>query len=182
MADLLPCPFCGGPARRAEASNTSAGVDMILCVSCGCRMYSGTAEAWNARQHEAVAGGIRPAKNPMPNGFDLATFAPSLDGEAGESLGAFLASYEGYPAKPISAAEIEEGTLYGSAAAIQRLRSTLEAAAGNAQDLVRLRALLAQAESSLNAIENLCALNPRLADGEVHHTAMRALAAVREGR
>ena len=46
----------------------------------------------------------------------------------------------------------------------------------------RLRALLAQAESSLNAIENLCALNPRLADGEVHHTAMLALAAVREWR
>ena len=49
-------------------------------------------------------------------------------------------------------------------------------------ELNRLRALLAQAESSLNAIENLCALNPRLADGEVHHTAMWALAAVREGR
>lgn len=45
-----------------------------------------------------------------------------------------------------------------------------------------LRALLAQAESSLDAIENLCALDPRLADGEVHHTAMWALAAVREGR
>lgn len=34
----------------------------------------------------------------------------------------------------------------------------------------------------LSAIENLCALNPRLADGEVHHTAMLALAAIREGR
>ena len=49
-------------------------------------------------------------------------------------------------------------------------------------ELSRLRSLLAQAEFSLNAIENLCALNPRLADGEVHHTAMWALAAVREGR
>ena len=47
-------------------------------------------------------------------------------------------------------------------------------------ELNRLRALLAQAESSLNAIENLCALNPRLADGEIHHTAMLALAAIRE--
>lgn len=53
---------------------------------------------------------------------------------------------------------------------------------GGGSELNRLRALLAQAESSLNAIENLCALSPRLADGEVHHTAMRALAAVREGR
>ena len=51
-----------------------------------------------------------------------------------------------------------------------------------AREAHRLRALLAQAESSLNAIENLCALNPRLADGEVHHTAMWALAAIREGR
>ena len=49
-------------------------------------------------------------------------------------------------------------------------------------ELNRLRALLAQAEASLNAIENLCALSPRLADGEIHHTAMAALAAVREGR
>ncbi len=37
---------------------------------------------------------IHPAKNPQPNGFDLATFAPSLDGQAGESLGSFLQEFE----------------------------------------------------------------------------------------
>ena len=37
---------------------------------------------------------IHPAKNPQPNGFDLATFAPSLDAEAGESLGEFLSHFE----------------------------------------------------------------------------------------
>ena len=50
----------------------------------------------------------------------------------------------------------------------------------DAREAHRLRALLAQAESSLDAIENLCALNPRLADGEIHHTAMCALAAFME--
>ena len=45
-----------------------------------------------------------------------------------------------------------------------------------------LRSRLAQAESALDAIENLCALSPRLAGSEVHHTAMLTLAAVREGR
>ena len=48
-------------------------------------------------------------------------------------------------------------------------------------ELNRLRALLAQAESALDGIENLCALTPRLADGEIHHTAMAALAAIRDG-
>ena len=61
-------------------------------------------------------------------------------------------------------------------------RYGLEPAAGNAREMSRLRAILAQAEEALDAIENLCALNPRLAGGEVHHTAMCALAAVREGR
>ena len=37
---------------------------------------------------------IHPAKNPQPNGFNLATFAPSLDAEAGESLGEFLSHFE----------------------------------------------------------------------------------------
>ena len=37
---------------------------------------------------------IHPAKTPQPNGFDLATFAPSLDAEAGESLAAFLQNFE----------------------------------------------------------------------------------------
>ena len=53
---------------------------------------------------------------------------------------------------------------------------------GGGSELNRLRALRAQAEYSLDAIENLCALNPRLADGEIHQTAMSALAAIREGR
>ena len=92
-----------------------------------------------------MADGIRQAKRPQPGGFDLSTFAPSLDAEAGESLGAFLEEFK----------SIEQSDL---------------------------RARLAHAEEALNAIESLCALNPRLADGEIHHTAMRALAAVREGR
>lgn len=37
---------------------------------------------------------IHPAKNPQSNGFDLATFAPSLDAEAGEALGEFLTHFE----------------------------------------------------------------------------------------
>ena len=37
---------------------------------------------------------IHPAKNPQPNGFDLATFAPSLDGVAGEALGTFLSDFQ----------------------------------------------------------------------------------------
>ena len=42
---------------------------------------------------------IHPAKKPQPNGFDLATFAPHLDGEAAESLSAFLEHFKGL--KPI---------------------------------------------------------------------------------
>ena len=41
-------------------------------------------------QLEGQRKGIHPAAKPMPNGFDLGLFAPSLDGEAGESLGQFL--------------------------------------------------------------------------------------------
>ena len=41
-----------------------------------------------------MADGIRTAKRPQPGGFDLSTFAPSLDAEAGESLGAFLEEFK----------------------------------------------------------------------------------------
>lgn len=37
---------------------------------------------------------IHPAKNPMPGGFSLENFAPSLDAEAGEALGEFLNQFE----------------------------------------------------------------------------------------
>lgn len=46
---LEPCPFCGGEAHLTDAQHTHAGVDMILCENCGCRMYSGTIEKWNTR-------------------------------------------------------------------------------------------------------------------------------------
>lgn len=44
---------------------------------------------------------IHPAKNPQPNGFDLATFAPSLDGDAGEALGEFLSRFEDPMPEPV---------------------------------------------------------------------------------
>ena len=44
---------------------------------------------------DAYPAGIHPPKRPMPGGFDLEAFAPSLDGEAGESLGMFLRDFEG---------------------------------------------------------------------------------------
>jgi len=45
---LAPCPFCGGKPYFSDAQHTNAGVDMIICPGCGCRMYSGTVEKWNA--------------------------------------------------------------------------------------------------------------------------------------
>jgi len=39
--------------------------------------------------------GIKPPKKPMPNGFSVHEFAPSLDAQAGEDLAAFLQQFEG---------------------------------------------------------------------------------------
>jgi hypothetical protein len=39
--------------------------------------------------------GIRPPEKPMPNGFSVREFAPSLDAQAGEDLAAFLRGFEG---------------------------------------------------------------------------------------
>ena len=133
-----------------------------------------------------MADGIRQAKRPQPGGFDLSTFAPSLDAEAGESLGAFLEEFKSTE-RPLKTMP-NTGTYFPPKIMVDgRWRYIVGIAEWHdhehdAREAHRLRVLLAQAESSLNAIENLCALNPRLADGEVHHTAMWALAAVREGR
>ena len=48
ITTLLPCPFCGGSASVIEAKNTHAGIDMIKCNQCDCRVYGGV-DAWNRR-------------------------------------------------------------------------------------------------------------------------------------
>lgn len=143
-----------------------------------------------------MTDGIRPAERPQPGGFDLSTFAPSLDAEAGESLGAFLEEFKSTEPSDLRRfydalvsnltfcrAQPEHAVIRTTAGCeAKETAKVLDLLDGMMRRETDLRALLAQAESSLNAIENLCALNPRLADGEVHHTAMWALAAVREGR
>lgn len=145
-----------------------------------------------------MADGIRPAKRPQPGGFDLSTFAPSLDAEAGESLGAFLEEFK--PTEPSDEQILADLGCGGSESALAILLGRMRLLGQDHgpddwpavqmrditalcdaamrrhtnAELNRLRALLAQAESSLDAIENLCALNPRLADGEIHYTAMLA--------
>jgi hypothetical protein len=58
MAELLPCPFCGGEPYRLDAAHSTAGVDTIACRSCGCRVFGGRNLEWNARaQLEAQRGG-----------------------------------------------------------------------------------------------------------------------------
>jgi hypothetical protein len=53
--ELKPCPFCGGSPYFVDAQHTHAGVDMIVCPGCGCRVYSGTADKWNTRAPERLA-------------------------------------------------------------------------------------------------------------------------------
>ena len=68
-----------------------------------------------------MADGIRPAKRPQPGGFDLSTFAPSLDAEAGESLGAFLEEFKSTEQSDLRArlAQAEEAQNAGCSASIR---------------------------------------------------------------
>ena len=54
MAELKPCPFCGGKAYVYTSGNESCGFfEEIICKKCGCRtnrLKEGIAEdVWNTR-------------------------------------------------------------------------------------------------------------------------------------
>ena len=51
MAELKPCPFCGGEARRYEGKTDSHGV---TCKKCSCKVFgyasvAAATRAWNRR-------------------------------------------------------------------------------------------------------------------------------------
>ena len=51
MAELLPCPFCGGEARRYYGNTDCYG---ITCKKCTCKIYgyankASATRAWNTR-------------------------------------------------------------------------------------------------------------------------------------
>lgn len=49
--ELKPCPFCKGKATYISAQNSHAGIDMVMCIKCGCRFYNPTVEKWNTRRY-----------------------------------------------------------------------------------------------------------------------------------
>ncbi len=55
MAELKPCPFCGGEARRYNGNIDSYGV---VCNKCGAKVYgyaskASATKAWNTRTKES---------------------------------------------------------------------------------------------------------------------------------
>jgi hypothetical protein len=58
-AELLPCPFCGGPCNMLDRT----GFYMATCSNCACHLacnYGTRAEAitaWNTRSRPAATGG-----------------------------------------------------------------------------------------------------------------------------
>lgn len=69
IADLLPCPFCGGETHRHEADRDIVGAVAIGCSDCGAlgpfmdeadfsnsaKMWAAAELAWNARAEIARA-------------------------------------------------------------------------------------------------------------------------------
>lgn len=100
---------------------------------------------------------IHPAKKPQPNGFDLSLFAPSLDGEAGESLGSFLQRFEGTVIEPKKGTYFTMTCLFAPG---ETARKIMDAAgnnfiAGKWHDTRPEAALLDQLSAHRETIENL---------------------------
>lgn len=101
---ILICPF---PASLADAE-LDGKVRKTVSVHAQHRPKPATG-SWKAEACQSVLlvpespglglsaypVGIHPPVRPMPQGFDLATFAPSLDAAAGDELGQFLQTFEG---------------------------------------------------------------------------------------
>lgn len=106
---------------------------------------------------------IHPAKKPQPNGFDLATFAPSLDAEAGEALGEFLSHFED-PMCDECDSGVSESDL------MDRLKEALDQRDEARSKVVELEATVESINETLIQTQATChryrsALN-RIADGE----------------
>ncbi len=104
---ILTCPF---PTSMAEA-DLDAKVRRTVSAHVQHRPKSDTG-SWRAEACQSVLlvpeepalgalsigaypSGIHPPAKPMPQGFDLTSFAPSLDATAGEALSDFLQAFEG---------------------------------------------------------------------------------------
>ena len=65
---LLPCPFCGSPAK-IERAGTMRRSNIVICTNCGARLESG--DVLIQRQVGTVAASsalTRPAMSGLPKG------------------------------------------------------------------------------------------------------------------